>query len=89
MGYMQMYGDIMLAMPSVEDMKLDEQEALTIDLMLSNILGTVTSFDHVHALLKAPTTSEIIADLETIIDGIESDTYTADNIADLIAKLKK
>lgn len=88
-AYMDMYHAILSQVIESEDLTQEEQEALTLDIMLSNVLGTVTTFDHVHALLKAPSTREIIADLETILDGIESDSYTADCILDLIAKLKK
>ena len=34
------------------------------------------------------TPEQIIKELQKIIDGIESDTYTADNIQKLINKLK-
>lgn len=35
----------------LEDLR-DEHSDLAVDIMLSNILGTVTSFDEVHALFK-------------------------------------
>lgn len=35
------------------------------------------------------TINQIISELETILDGIDDDTYTADCILDLIAKLKQ
>lgn len=63
-------------------------EALTLDIILSNVLGTVTTFDHVHALIKRDTEVNIIQALEKIRDQIESDSYTADNIQALINKLK-
>lgn len=92
-AYMDMYHAILQAIQenqfkADEEPDMEEQEALARDIMLSNVLGTVTSFDHVHTLIKRDSSVDIIQELEKIRDQIEDDRYTADNIQALINKLK-
>ena len=90
-AYLEMYHMIEDDIDNDEEYSLDSDSLneLVVDLMLSNVLGTITSFDHVHELIKRDEKVDIISELETIADNIESDSYTADCILDLIAKLKK
>lgn len=54
-GYMEFYNTIRDAIDEKADYTLsdDEQGELIVDLMLSNVLGEITTFDEVLALLKA------------------------------------
>lgn len=56
-----------------KDMVEEEQEALTLDIMLSNVLGTVTSFDRTHAL--ATMTTEQIAVIRLALDTLAQEAH--------------
>ncbi len=90
-AYLEMYHMIEDDIDNDEEYSLDSDSLneLVVDLMLSNVLGTVTSYDHVYDLIKRDTNVNIISELETIADNIDGDSYTADCILDLIAKLKQ
>jgi len=53
-GYMEFYNTLKEDLDNDEDFTLsdDELDELVVDLMLSNVLGEITTFDEVSKLLK-------------------------------------
>ena len=82
-AYMQMYGDIITELPDdIGDE--DEQEALTVDIMLSNILGYITSFDEVHEYIKNKEMYENLAhENKCMAEALQRLNYTPEQISDI------
>lgn len=68
-GYMEMYHIIEEEIENDEEYTLssDELNELTVDLMLSNVLGEITTFDEVTNLLKLARENEDKDTSDTII----------------------
>jgi hypothetical protein len=85
-AYMDMYHAI-LAQVEEENPTLteDQHDALTLDIMLSNVLGTVTSFDHVHACLKydIEERDNLAYENKNMALALEKLNYTQEQISDI------
>lgn len=82
-AYTQMYGDIITEL--LDDIgDEDEQEALTVDIMLSNILGYITSFDEVHEYIKNKEMYENLAhENKCMAEALQRLNYTPEQISDI------
>ena len=90
-GYNEMYEQIAQNIPNYVDLTTNEdkilareQQSLTVDIMLSNILGYITSFDEVHEYIKNKEMYENLAhENKCMAEALQRLNYTPEQISDI------